>query len=39
MTAFVNLYRYRERGAVEIQRMREELVHGLHCKDVRVHQL
>ena len=29
----------RVRGVVGIQSMREELRHGLHCEDVRVHQL
>ena len=31
MPTFVNMYRYRDSGEiVAIQRMREELVHGLH---------
>ena len=32
-------FRQLEGGAVEIERMREELVHVLHCEDIRVHRL
>ena len=34
MAALVNMYRYRVRGTVEIQRMPEEFVLGLYRKDV-----
>jgi len=32
-------FRQLEEGAVEIERMCEELVHVLHCEDIRVHRL